>query len=112
VPPDNKPTGQEVATCLPYLAAEMEALKHIEGIVLLGRIAMDGLIELYRDQGIILPKVEFAHAKVHRLGGSLPWWITSYHPSRQNTQTGRLTEAMFDEVWIQARELLAKKAGE
>jgi uracil-DNA glycosylase len=108
VPPDNKPTAEEIGTCLPYLAAEMAALTCVQGIVLLGRIAMDGLIDLYRKQGIILPKVEFGHARVHRFEGGLPWWITSYHPSRQNTQTGRLTEAMFDSVWAQARGLLSE----
>jgi uracil-DNA glycosylase len=69
---------------------------------------MDGLIDLYRRQEIVLPRVDFVHAKMHRLPGGLPWWITSYHPSRQNTQTGRLTEAMFDAVWTQARELLSE----
>jgi uracil-DNA glycosylase len=108
VPPDNKPTAQEIGTCLPYLAAEMAALTRVQGIVLLGRIAMDGLIDLYRRQGVSLPKVEFAHAKLHRFEGVLPWLITSYHPSRQNTQTGRLTEAMFDSVWSLARELLTE----
>ncbi len=112
VPPDNKPTAQEIGNCQPFLAAEMAALTRVQGIVLLGRIAMDGLIDLYRGQGINLPKVEFAHAKVHRFDANLPWWITSYHPSRQNTQTGRLTEAMFDDVWMRAKELLSRNAGE
>jgi uracil-DNA glycosylase len=106
VPPDNRPTPEELSTCRPFLAEELALLTQVQGIVLLGRIAMDGLIDLYRSQGISVPRVEFGHARVHRLGGGLPWWITSYHPSRQNTQTGRLTEAMFDEVWVKAKELL------
>jgi uracil-DNA glycosylase family 4 len=106
VPPDNRPTLEEVSNCRPFLAGDLALLDHVQGIVLLGRIAMDGLIHLYRSQGINLPRVEFGHARFHQLEGNLPWWITSYHPSRQNTQTGRLTEAMFDEVWLMAKQHL------
>ncbi len=105
-PPDNKPTTSEVETCLPYLIRELNVLTHVQGIVLLGRIAMDGLIRAYHMMGVKIPKVEFVHGKVHKLEGDLPWLLTSYHPSRQNTNTGRLTEAMFDEVWATAKALL------
>ncbi len=106
VPPDNKPSPEELARCQPFLIEEMGYLPRIEGVVLLGRIAMDGLAAAYRRQGFALPKIEFAHGAVHRFGAGMPWWITSYHPSRQNTQTGRLTEEMFDAVWSTARMLL------
>lgn len=106
VPPENKPAPLELAACRPYLLEEISYLEHIQGIVLLGRIAMDGLIRLYQLQGYHLPAMEFGHAKLQEPGNGLPWWITSYHPSRQNTQTGRLTEAMFDSVWTLASSLL------
>ena len=105
-PPDNKPNGSELENCQPFLAEELACLSNIQGVVLLGRIAMDGLAALYRGKGYVLPKMEFAHGKLHYPGKDLPWWITSYHPSRQNTNTGRLTEAMFDAVWTMARSLL------
>jgi uracil-DNA glycosylase family 4 len=105
-PPDNKPTNSELENCQPFLADELACLTNLQGIVLLGRIAMDGLSNLYRHQGYGLPKMEFAHGKLHHPGQGLPWWITSYHPSRQNTNTGRLTEPMFDSVWALARSLL------
>lgn len=108
VPPDNKPLPEELLNCRPFLAEEFSLLKNVRGIVLLGRIALDGLLDLYRSQGTILRGIEFGHGKVFRPGGNLPWLLTSYHPSRQNTQTGRLTEAMFDQVWSTARDLLAE----
>ncbi len=94
VPPDNKPTQEEMANCRPYLVREIELL-HPKVFVALGRIAFDNLVRL-------LPVADanpvFAHGAVLALkdGKTL---ICSYHPSRQNTQTGRLTAAMFDQVW-------------
>lgn len=106
VPPNNKPTSQEMLACRPFLLAEMALLPHIQGIVCLGRIAFDNMLAIYRAQGYQLPSVEFRHAGFTPLGSGLPWLLTSYHPSRQNTQTGRLTTAMFDSVWSIAREKL------
>ncbi len=106
VPPDNKPTPDEMLACRPFLLAEMALLAPIQGIVCLGRIAFDNLLAIYRQQGYPLPGVEFRHAAFYSLGSGLPWLLASYHPSRQNTQTGRLTPAMFDAVWSLAREKL------
>lgn len=106
VPPDNKPTAEEMLACRPFLLAEMALLPHIKGIVCLGRIAFDNLLSIYREQGYSLPSLEFRHAAYYSLGSGLPWLLASYHPSRQNTQTGRLTPAMFDAVWSRAREEL------
>ncbi|KPL79159.1 uracil-DNA glycosylase [Ornatilinea apprima] len=100
-PPDNKPTPHELNTCQPYLQAELRLLTQMQGVVALGRIAFERLSRLWG-----INRLEFVHARLHRLPGRLPWVITSYHPSRQNTQTGRLTEVMFDEVWQTARSLL------
>jgi uracil-DNA glycosylase family 4 len=105
-PPDNKPLPDEILNCRPFLAAEMVMLRQVQGIVALGRIALDGLMALYRSDGRSVPRLDFAHNHLFELGAQLPWLITSYHPSRQNTQTGRLTPAMFDQVWLQACRLL------
>ena len=108
-PPDNKPTREEQINCQPYLLAELALLDHLEGIVALGRIALDGILATYRAKGLATPKIDFGHNRLFEPGGELPWLVTSYHPSRQNTQTGRLTEADFDAVWTRVRGLLDNK---
>jgi uracil-DNA glycosylase len=105
-PPDNRPLPAEIAACLPYLGVELDLLTGLQGIVCLGQIAFDNLLRLLRSRGHAVPALKFSHAGLHHLPGGLPWLISSYHPSRQNTQTGRLTEEMFDRVWQMARQLL------
>jgi uracil-DNA glycosylase len=105
-PPGNKPLPVEIGNCLPYLNREIILLPSIKGIVALGKIAFENILRLYRQSGREIPTLEFAHNRLYRLGEELPWLLASYHPSRQNTQTGRLTEAMFDEIWNRTRELL------
>jgi uracil-DNA glycosylase family 4 len=114
-PPDNKPTPEELATCRPYLAQEIALLDRLEVIVALGRIGYEAVLKVHEGQAGFLGRSallpQFAHAAVIPLGGHtadgrLPTVVTSYHPSRQNTQTGRLTAAMFDEVWAKAAALL------
>jgi uracil-DNA glycosylase family 4 len=100
-PPGNKPAPAEIINCLPFLEAELRRMNNLEVIVTLGRIAFQGIERLYRKRGLT-----FGHGLLQSLGDGLPAMITSYHPSRQNTQTGRLTEKMFDEVWQKARQLL------
>ncbi len=102
-PPDNKPTPAEMLACRPFLRQEIEMLPDLRGIICLGRIAFDNVLALYRERGSALPALEFAHGAFARLGPGLPWLLTSYHPSRQNTQTGRLTPAMFAEIWTRAQ---------
>jgi len=100
-PPGNKPTTEELDRCQPYLEREIELLGP-KVIVVLGRIAFDRVLRLYS------PRVrvgKFAHSAVFQFKDG-PWLVCSYHPSRQNTQTGRLTVAMFDAVWEQVRTLL------
>ena len=106
VPPGNKPNAEEMLACRPFLLAEMALLPHIRGIICLGRIAFDNGLAIFRAQGHSLPEVKFSHAAFSPLGSGLPWLLSSYHPSRQNTQTGRLTPEMFDAVWTLAREKL------
>jgi uracil-DNA glycosylase family 4 len=108
-PPANKPTREEMENCLPYLWAEMERLPRLEGIIALGKIGFDNVLRLYRQQGHDIPALDFGHGAFYHLGAGLPWLLASYHPSRQNTQTGRLTEAMFGGIWEQARALLDGK---
>jgi uracil-DNA glycosylase len=105
-PPANKPAPDEIANCLPYLEEEIRILERLLVIVALGRIAFDNTLRIYRQQGQDIPKLVFAHAAVYPLGGNLPLMVASYHPSRQNTQTGRLTETMFMEVWEKVRRLV------
>lgn len=106
VPPQNKPTVTEIKNCLPYLAAEIEHFPQLEGFVALGRIGFEGIGRMYQMQGVSLPKLAFGHNVLHQLGEGLPWLLTSYHPSRQNTQTGRLTQEDFDAIWTRARKLI------
>ncbi|NPA30689.1 MAG: uracil-DNA glycosylase [Chloroflexi bacterium] len=110
VPPKNRPTAAEVRACLPYLATEVRLLQPtLRVAVALGRIAWDGLLRVYREHlGYTqLPRLPFGHAVVYPSPGpGLPAFVASYHPSRQNTQTGRLTPAMFDAVWQAVRQML------
>ncbi len=108
-PPDNKPTPQEQANCLPYLSREMALLRRLQVVVALGKIGFDSVLRAYGLAGKGKRAAfsgAFAHAASYRLGDGLPWLVCSYHPSRQNTQTGRLTPAMFDDVWRKVRGLL------
>jgi uracil-DNA glycosylase family 4 len=108
-PPGNKPTPEEIANCLPHLEAEIEALPRIGVIVALGRIGFDAYLSLLKRRGMVVrPRPMFAHGAVHALpdGRTL---IASYHPSRQNTNTGKLTAAMMSAVFRAARQALARR---
>jgi uracil-DNA glycosylase len=104
-PPDNKPLPDEIRACHPHLAAELAALPHVRVIVALGRIAFDAALRLAVDRGIALrPRPHFGHGAIYRLGPA-PLLIGSYHPSRQNTNTGRLTAEMLEAVFLDAHRL-------
>ena len=105
-PPDNKPTREEIQNCLPWTSLELAQLKALQGVVVLGRIAFDSLLSLPELQTDKQRKLLFGHGEFYELGEGLPWLLCSYHPSRQNTQTGRLTVEMFDSIWQKARGLL------
>jgi uracil-DNA glycosylase family 4 len=106
VPPDNKPSRSEIENCLPYLEQEIRLMKNLHVTVALGRIGFDNVLKVYRGWGYQVPRCEFKHSGVDKLGDDLPWLVASYHPSQQNTQTGRLTVAMFDSVWQKVKQLL------
>ncbi len=103
-PPANKPTPYELAACQPYLLREIELLTELRAVICLGKIAFDHYLAALRKAGHTIPRLEFGHARVHDLGSDLPTLIASYHPSRQNTNTGRLTKPMFDAVFDLARK--------
>jgi uracil-DNA glycosylase family 4 len=112
-PPDNKPAAEEIANCLPYLAGEISLLPDLRVLVALGKIAYDALVRMLAGDGYDLPRVvlpdkipPFGHGVHWPYGraGRRIWMIASYHPSRQNTQTGRLTKAMFDRIWEDVRK--------
>jgi uracil-DNA glycosylase family 4 len=103
-PPDNKPLPLEIETCRPFLQAEIELLQQLKGFVALGRIGFDWLLDWYKRQGVQTGGMVFGHGVFYAPSPSLPWLLGSYHPSRQNTQTGKLTTAMFDQIWTTARE--------
>jgi uracil-DNA glycosylase family 4 len=103
-PPDNKPTPAEILTCRPYLVEEIELIRP-QVFVALGRIAFESIMRIY---SVRYRNPGFAHNAVHELPGGRAV-VCSYHPSRQNTQTGRLTPAMFDEVWRTVRRLLERR---
>ncbi|MCB9989964.1 MAG: uracil-DNA glycosylase [Rhodospirillales bacterium] len=95
VPPENKPTGPEIKTCQPFLASELKNLPNLRMILALGKIAHDAVI---RTTGHKLSAFKFAHGALHDLGNGIKL-ANSYHCSRYNTNTGRLTEAMFEDVF-------------
>ena len=107
VPPKNRPHVAEIKNCLPWMEAEIDLLTNLQGFVALGRIAFDGIRRMITMQGIDLPEMDFSHNAFYPMGDGLPWLLSSYHPSQQNTLTGRLTEAMFDAVWDQAHKLIS-----
>ena len=103
VPPANKPVPEELDNCRPYLERTLEILKP-KVIVCLGRIAFERVLRLYsaRNSGW-----KFGHGALYRLDAARGTWILcSYHPSQQNTLTGKLTAAMFDDIWAKAKELI------
>ena len=108
-PPDNKPATEEIKACRGFLVRELGLLRNVRVVVALGRIAFDNYLGTLRGQGVEVKASElpFEHGRVHELGAGLPRLISSYHPSQQNTSTGRLTEAMLRAVFERARGLAA-----
>jgi uracil-DNA glycosylase family 4 len=106
-PPDNKPTPAEIANCRSHLRAEVAALSELKVYVALGRIAFDACCSLLVERGAAFErKPRFAHGAVYRVPG-VPALVASYHPSRQNTHTGRLTPRMLRDVFQKARRIAA-----
>lgn len=106
-PPQNKPLPGEIANCRPFLLREIELLREVRVVVGLGRIGFDAALQAFRVAGEIefVRKPSFAHCAVVHFGHLT--FIASYHPSQQNTFTGKLTEPMLDRVFSTARKALA-----
>jgi uracil-DNA glycosylase family 4 len=104
-PPKNRPLPEEIENCRPYFLKELDLLKKIKVIVPLGQIAFTQTLKSLRKKGIEIPPLAFGHGKLYPLpnGQAL---ITSYHPSQQNTQTGKLTRLMFHQIFRMAQKKL------
>ncbi len=104
-PPDNKPAPDEFRNCRPYLERELDLLKELRVVVVLGRIAFDSYLGILRDRGVIRSRAAFTfgHDVEHFTGPGMPVLISSYHPSQQNTSTGKLTAEMLHAVFVRAR---------
>jgi uracil-DNA glycosylase len=109
-PPDNKPTPEEIGNCLPHLDDEVAALPRVRVVVAFGRIAFDAYLRVLKRRGIVMrPRPLFGHALAHTLSSGQTL-IGCYHPSRQNTNTGKLTAPMMDQVFRRARRRLAARS--
>ena len=106
-PPDNKPLPQEIRNCLPYLERELMIVRP-RAVLALGGIALNTYLDLLKSQGLIQSRAAFpfAHGATFQLPGDLPRLFAAYHPSQQNTQTGRLTPAMFASVLRKIKKYL------
>jgi uracil-DNA glycosylase family 4 len=106
-PPDNKPLPEEIRNCRPYLEREL-ALLRPRAILALGGIALNTYLDLLKARGLTASRAAypFSHGAEFALPGDLPRIFAAYHPSQQNTQTGRLTPAMFARVLKKIRKFL------
>jgi uracil-DNA glycosylase family 4 len=106
-PPENKPSPTELRRCRPFLLEELALLRHMQVIVALGQIAHQACLQVLEASGVELPspRPRFGHGQVACLQEGLVL-LASYHPSQQNTQTGRLTDAMFQRIFQTARRQL------
>jgi uracil-DNA glycosylase family 4 len=112
VPPGNRPTAGEIANCRPFLVREWMLMPRRRVVLALGQMAFDGCLRLLREVGYDdVPRLKFNHGDHYsfepRSGPRSIHLVACYHPSRQNTQTGRLTPAMLDEIFELVRVLLA-----
>jgi uracil-DNA glycosylase len=107
-PPQNKPTREEIARCQDHLDAEADALPNVRVVVALGRIAFDAWLQrMQRQRLAVTPRPQFAHGSLARIDGA-PLLVGCYHPSRRNTNTGRLTAGMMVDVFKKAQRLIAQ----
>jgi len=105
-PPNNKPTTKEIQTCKRYWTDELWFLPNIRIVLALGKVAFDTYVKYLRNRGVETKGFKFQHGALYRGPENYPALVASYHPSRQNTQTGKLTRVMFDAVFEEIRQLL------
>jgi len=119
-PPKNKPLPEEIENCRPYFLRELDLLKNLEVIVPLGQLAFTQTLKAMRLKGLEIPSLSFGHGKIYSIptpvgNGLKPFptktraitLMTTYHPSQQNTQTGKLTKSMFHKIFKTVRKKLA-----
>jgi len=114
-PPDNKPLPEEITRCLEHLEVELTQLPRIRVVVALGKIGFDAWLQLLKRRGVkVSPKPQFGHGEVVTFAefrsrgpsGPLPTLMGCFHPSRQNTNTGKLTAPMMESVFRKARRMI------
>jgi uracil-DNA glycosylase family 4 len=116
-PPDNKPLPEEIENCRPYFLKELDLLKNVRVLLPLGQIAFSQTLKSLRLKGLEIPRLSFGHGKIYAIpmGDGLRTpnsqlrtipLISTYHPSQQNTQTGRLTKPMFHKIFKMVRKKL------
>jgi len=110
-PPGNKPTPEELRNCRPFFEQELDLLKNVKVIVALGKIAFDTYLDILKSRGAISSRAPFVfgHNLEYRTAPGLPLLISCYHPSQQNTSTGKLTEKMLLDVFRRAARRAAQR---
>jgi uracil-DNA glycosylase family 4 len=108
-PPKNKPKPSEIENCKRYWTQELTLLKNIQVVLALGRVAFDTYVRLMKERGAQTENLKFQHAAFYKLPQPHPALCASFHPSRQNTQTGKLTVPMFAEVFRKIQNFLASE---
>ncbi len=106
-PPKNKPKPNEIGNCKRYWTQELHFLSNIRVVLALGRVAFDTYVRYLRELGLKTNDFRFRHAAFYELPDPYPALAASYHPSRQNTQTGKLTMVMFDRVFRRIERSIA-----
>jgi len=109
VPPGNKPSREEILACRPFLVRELRLLKKVKVVVALGGIGLAAYLSVLQDSGVLKSRAAFpfGHGVLHRTHAGGPLVLVSYHPSQQNTSTGRLTATMLRDIFVEARRLLS-----
>jgi uracil-DNA glycosylase len=105
-PPKNKPAPIEIRNCKRYWTEELRLLTDVKVVLALGRVAFDTYVRRLKEKGLETEGLRFHHAAFYQLPNPYPALSASYHPSRQNTQTGKLTEEMIDTVLLKIRTFL------
>ena len=111
-PPGNKPATEEFRRCRPFLERELDALAGLRVVVGLGKLAFDVYLSILKDRGIIRSRAgfPFGHNVEYRVAAGQPVLVGSYHPSQQNTSTGKLTEQMLQDVFTRVKRWAPPKA--
>ena len=104
-PPKNKPTLREIETCKRYWTEELKFLSNLRVVLALGRVAFETYVKYLKEQGVDVREFKFRHGALYE-PPTHPALIASFHPSRQNTQTGKLTEPMFDSVLREVKRII------